>query len=51
MEICKHVPPTYREVEEGHFCACHLYASEEELAKFALQQAQEEQLAQETASV
>lgn len=25
MEICKNVPPEYREVEPGHFCACHLY--------------------------
>ncbi len=25
MEICKQVPPAYREVEPGHFCACHLY--------------------------
>ncbi|MGM9681896.1 MAG: ABC transporter ATP-binding protein [Eubacteriales bacterium] len=25
MEICKSVPPVYREVEEGHYCACHLY--------------------------
>ncbi len=33
MEICKHIPPSYREVEEGHFCACHLYASEEEKAE------------------
>ena len=32
MEVCKKFAPTYREVEEGHFCACHLYASEEELA-------------------
>ncbi len=32
MEICKKVTPKYREVEEGHFCACHLYASEEERA-------------------
>ncbi len=23
-EICKHVPPAYREYEEGHFAACHL---------------------------
>ncbi len=30
MEICKNIPPKYIEVEEGHFCACHLYASEEE---------------------
>ena len=34
MEICKHVVPTYREVEEGHFCACHLYATQEELEAF-----------------
>ncbi len=33
MEICKHIPPEYRQVEEGHFCACHLYASEEERAE------------------
>lgn len=25
MEICKHVCPEYREYEEGHFVACHLY--------------------------
>lgn len=28
MEICKTVAPAYREVEEGHFCACHLYDPE-----------------------
>ena len=33
MEICKKFAPTYREVEAGHFCACHLYASEEEKAQ------------------
>jgi len=33
MEICKSIPPKYREVEDGHFCACHLYASEEERAE------------------
>ncbi len=32
MEICKTVAPKYKEVEEGHFCACHLYANEEERA-------------------
>ncbi len=32
MEVCKCVVPEYREVEEGHFCACHLYATEEERA-------------------
>ncbi len=35
MEICKTIPPKYREVEEGHFCACHLYASEEEKAEMS----------------
>ena len=23
-EVCKHVPPEYKEYEEGHFAACHL---------------------------
>ena len=34
MEICKKVAPTYREVEEGHYCACHLYATQEEIDTF-----------------
>ncbi len=25
MEVCKYAAPEWREVEEGHFCACHLY--------------------------
>ncbi len=37
MEICKKIPPAYKEVEEGHFCACHLYASEEERAAMTAQ--------------
>lgn len=32
MEICTMVPPAYKEVEKGHFCACHLYNSPEENA-------------------
>ncbi len=28
MEICKSEAPAYREVEPGHFCACHLYNEE-----------------------
>ena len=28
MEICKHIAPAYREYEEGHFAACHLYSQE-----------------------
>ena len=34
MEICKHIPPAYKEVEQGHFCACHLYNSAEETAAY-----------------
>ncbi len=34
MEICKHCKPNYKEVEEGHYCACHLYNTEEENAYF-----------------
>ena len=35
MEMCKYVTPTYKEVKEGHFCACHLYNSEEENTEYA----------------
>ncbi|MCR4791842.1 MAG: dipeptide ABC transporter ATP-binding protein [Lachnospiraceae bacterium] len=34
MEICKSMAPEMREVEPGHFCACHLYDDPEELKKF-----------------
>ena len=27
-EICKHVPPQYKEYEEGHFAACHMLEQE-----------------------
>lgn len=30
MDICGVVPPQYKEVEPGHFCACHLYNTPEE---------------------
>ena len=30
MKMCECVVPNYKEVEPGHFCACHLYNSEEE---------------------
>ena len=30
MEICGRIAPEYKEVEEGHFCACHLYNSAED---------------------
>lgn len=28
-EICKHVPPAYKEYEEGHFAACHMLENSE----------------------
>lgn len=34
-EMCKYIPPIYKEVEPEHFCACHLYNTEEENAQFA----------------
>ena len=30
MEICEKVAPLYKQVEEGHYCACHLYNTAEE---------------------
>ena len=27
-EVCKHIPPVYKEYEEGHFAACHLLDEE-----------------------
>ncbi len=29
MEMCKHCAPEYREVQDGHFVACHLYNTPE----------------------
>lgn len=34
MAICEKIPPEYREIESGHFCACHLYNTDEMNAKF-----------------
>ncbi len=42
MEICSKIAPEYREVEEGHFCACHLYNSEEDDRKYEEQLRAEE---------
>lgn len=33
MEICKYVKPDFIEVEEEHFCACHLYNTPERQAQ------------------
>ena len=34
MEMCKCIAPRYREVEDGHFVACHLYNTPEMNASF-----------------
>lgn len=33
MEVCKYAAPEWREVEEGHYCACHLYNDAEAQAR------------------
>lgn len=37
MEICKHFQPDFTEVEPEHFCACHLYNSDERNAELKAQ--------------
>ena len=46
MEVCKKFVPAYKEVESGHFCACHLYASEEEMAQMQAELTAQEETAQ-----
>lgn len=50
MEICSQIAPEYREVEEGHFCACHLYNSAADDKKYEEQMRQEAELEAEKAS-
>ena len=33
MEVCKYAAPNWKEVESGHFCACHLYNDAQEQAE------------------
>ena len=42
MDICSRIAPLYKEVESGHFCACHLYNTAEETEALELQAAEEE---------
>ncbi len=42
MDICSRVAPLYKEIEKGHFCACHLYNTAEETAAL-LEQAEEDE--------
>lgn len=45
MEICSRIAPLYKEVEEGHFCACHLYNTDGETEEL-LRKAEEEEAAE-----
>ena len=40
MEVCRYAAPEWLEVEEGHFCACHLYDTEEAKARAEQQMAE-----------
>ena len=33
MEVCKYAKPVWKEVEKDHFCACHLYDTDDERKK------------------
>ncbi len=35
MEVCEHFAPDFLELSPGHFCACHLFDSEERKAQYA----------------
>ena len=47
MEICGRIAPKYKEVEKGHFCACHLYNTEEDVKELEAQYEEERRLAEE----
>ncbi len=47
MDVCSKCAPIYKEIEEGHFCACHLYNTEEENASFVEEMKRAEKLAEE----
>lgn len=49
MDICGRVAPIYKEVEEGHFCACHLYNTEEDTALLERRYEEEQKLAEKAA--
>ena len=44
MDICTRIKPLYKEVEKGHFCACHLYDTEEEVKKMEADYEEEQRL-------
>ena len=44
MEICGKATPGYKEVEEGHYCACHLYNTAEETEHYLEEAKKQEEL-------
>lgn len=42
MDVCSKVAPPFKEVEEGHFCACHLYTTEAEREQLLIEAEEEE---------
>ena len=44
MEICGKIKPAYKEVEEGHYCACHLYNTAEETEHYLEEAKKQEEL-------
>jgi peptide/nickel transport system ATP-binding protein len=47
MEICSRIAPEYKEIEAGHFCACHLYNTPEDVARLEEKYQQDLQRAEE----
>lgn len=47
MDICSRIAPEYKEIENGHFCACHLYNSEQDTKRLELLADEQERLAAE----
>ncbi len=42
MKVCSMVEPPYKEIEPGHFCACHIYDTPFEISEFEKQMAEME---------
>lgn len=47
QDICTRIPPVYKEVEPGHFCACHLFNTLEETEKLETEYDEQQRLAAE----
>ncbi len=45
MDVCSRFNPAYKEIEEGHFCACHLYNTAEETAEYLRLAKEQDELA------